>query len=56
MICGDYSTLGMEGGKGVNQTEAQRLILEPTTNRQIQANLTNKGLMNINQIFVMGIN
>ena len=38
-----------------DRKEGQGFILEPTMNRQIQANLINKGLININVIFIMGI-
>ena len=54
-IPGDYSTRGMEGGKGVYQTVAHGFILEPTMNRQTQLNSTNEGLMNIYEPTIMEI-
>ena len=50
---------GREAAKHVQEaftrTKAQGFILKLTTNRQTQANLINKGLMNINQILIMEI-
>uniref|UniRef100_A0A8C4R9R2 Heterogeneous nuclear ribonucleoprotein A0 n=1 Tax=Eptatretus burgeri TaxID=7764 RepID=A0A8C4R9R2_EPTBU len=41
--------------RGAHQCRGQGLVLEPTTNRQTQAILINRTLMNMNQVFRKGI-
>ena len=55
-ILDNYGVRGKEAARLYTTTEAQGFILKPTMNRQTQANLINKGLMNINQIFIMEVN